>query len=560
MSPRGVPGRPLASCRACLAWGRSFNHGLCRPCREFARRWTIGQCGACRRRLPVKKQHCRLCWCQARLDRSAALGGAIGTHTLLAPHVRRVRHHQLFLADLPAPRDVVGKPHAGRHGVGSGAPGIRRKKPPPAAGQPRLRWVQPPLFDRTPRDYRYGTVDLRRQQPPPNPWLRWALHLAHTRAETHGWDEAVLGAVNRALLMLLADHADGDTIDIADFAAVLRRRGDSVERVSEILAAMGILRDERRPGLERWLEAKLHDLPTGLRDPIYRWAQLLHDGGPRTKARSHSTVRGYVTVLRPILLDWSTRHTHLREITRDDVLAQVTALHGHHKQSAAVALRSLFRWASKTGVIFGNPTSRLRVGRVEYAIPQPLTPDQIRPTIQAARSPHARVAIVLAAVHAARHGDIISMQLSDVDLANRRLVIAGHARPLDDLTHRVLADWLDYRRRRWPNTANAHLLLSRESALRLGPVTHPWINRLLRGLPATLERLRIDRQLDEALTSGGDPLQVAEVFGVCEKTAVRYAAAARQLLDNGAERQNGVHDEPPGRLPLEPPDRPLGSS
>jgi hypothetical protein len=31
------------------------------------------------RSLPVMKGHCRLCWCQARLDRSAALDGAIGT-------------------------------------------------------------------------------------------------------------------------------------------------------------------------------------------------------------------------------------------------------------------------------------------------------------------------------------------------------------------------------------------------------------------------------------------------------------------------------------------------
>jgi hypothetical protein len=75
------------------------------------------------------------------------------------------------------------------------------------------------------------------------------------------------------------------------------------------------------------------------------------------------------------------------------------------------------------------------------------------------------------------------------------------------------------------------VLLSRESALRFSPVTLPWFNRLLRELPATLERLRLDRQLDEAISSGADPLEVATVFGVANSTAVHYAHANRQLLE-----------------------------
>lgn len=221
-------------------------------------------------------------------------------------------------------------------------------------------------------------------------------------------------------------------------------------------------------------------------------------------------------------------------------------------------MRSLFGWAKKNGIVFRNPTGQIKVGHTEYSIPQPLTATQIASTIQAADSGHTRLAIALAAIHAARHTEIRHLHLHDVDLGNRRLSIAGRDRPLDDLTYQVLSDWLDYRRRGWPNTANPHLLLSRESALRLGPVSLPRLNRILRGLPATLERLRIDRQLDEAITSGADPLRVAE-FGICETTAVRYAAAARQLLETGAERQADVHDEPPGTLTLDPPDRPLGS-
>ncbi|WP_251021387.1 hypothetical protein [Streptomyces sp. ISL-98] len=57
----------------------------------------------------------------------------------------------------------------------------------------------------------------------------------------------------------------------------------------------------------------------------------------------------------------------------------------------------------------------------------------------------------------------------------------------------------------------------------------------LRGQDATLERLRVDRQLDEALTHGPDPLHLAEVFGLDEKTAMGYAASARALLEQVAE-------------------------
>jgi len=62
-------------------------------------------------------------------------------------------------------------------------------------------------------------------------------------------------------------------------------------------------------------------------------------------------------------------------------------------------------------------------------------------------------------------------------------------------------------------------------------VSENWLTETCRGLTATLERLRVDRQLEEALTCGGDPLHLAAVFGIDDTTAIRYAAIARQLLE-----------------------------
>lgn len=73
------------------------------------------------------------------------------------------------------------------------------------------------------------------------------------------------------------------------------------------------------------------------------------------------------------------------------------------------------------------------------------------------------------------------------------------------------------------------------TALELGAVSGHWIDAGFRGQEATLERLRVDRQLEEALTHGPDPLHLAVVFGLNEKTAIRYASSARQLLETEIE-------------------------
>ncbi|WP_405640542.1 hypothetical protein [Streptomyces uncialis] len=57
--------------------------------------------------------------------------------------------------------------------------------------------------------------------------------------------------------------------------------------------------------------------------------------------------------------------------------------------------------------------------------------------------------------------------------------------------------------------------------------------RATRNLTASLERLRVRRRLDQALTHGADPLHLALVFGIEEKTALRYADSARRLLQTG---------------------------
>ncbi|WP_306361424.1 hypothetical protein [Nocardia sp. CC227C] len=64
--------------------------------------------------------------------------------------------------------------------------------------------------------------------------------------------------------------------------------------------------------------------------------------------------------------------------------------------------------------------------------------------------------------------------------------------------------------------------------MQTGPVSGTFLQNL-RGLTATLERLRLDRQLEEAITCGADPLHLTVVFGIPDTTVIRWATNARHL-------------------------------
>jgi hypothetical protein len=358
-------------------------------------------------------------------------------------------------------------------------------------------------------------------------------------AETRGFDARVHRELNRNLVALLAGYAEGDIIRVSDFRQVLASRGASQAHTIEVLATMGILADDRAPAFDTWLACRLSGVAPGIAAPTHRWVLLLRDGGPRRHPRKPATAAAYLNAARSALLAWSADHDHLREITRDEVLAYLGGLRGEARMAALVALRSLFTWARRDGVIFANPVSRIKAGARAVPVWQQLTTAQITSAVQAATTPQARLCVALAAVHAARPGQIRALQLDDADLGNRRITIAEHSRPLDDLTRRLLTEWLDHRRTHWPHTANRHLLVSKRSALGTGPVSAPWI-RDLRGLPATLDRLRIDRQLEEALACDADPLHLAAVFGMNTSTAIRYATNARHLLEHAHAAHSSV--------------------
>ncbi|TQC44029.1 hypothetical protein EEB14_39665 [Rhodococcus sp. WS4] len=436
---------------------------------------------------------------------------------------------QLFFARMH--RDhyrIPGRARLGKDGMRGRRPtplGTERRDPTRAGVQLHL-----PLDIR--RDY--SRFDRRRDADLTNPTLIRGRRVAQDFGEAHGWSHALTASVDQALVVLLSGHTSDEKIRYSELISTVRHRG----RVAEILDQLGLLDDDRAPAFETWLERKLDGITPGIRRDVEDWIRALHDGGPRTRPRDPNTVWGYLNRIRPILLGWSHHYHHLREVTRDDILAIANTLQGNKRRHTLSVLRSLFGHCRKNGIIFRDPTTRIRVGPNNYRAILPLEDNEITEATGAATTPATRLAVALAAIHAARSKDIGELLLDDVDLGDRRLTIAGRSRPLDDLTYRALTDWLSYRRTHWPNTANPHLLVNRVTAVRTCPVGKVWITRAFWGLTATLDRLHVDRQLEESLTHGPDPLHLAAVFGISPGTAIRYAAAARHLLETPAEHHD----------------------
>ena len=367
-----------------------------------------------------------------------------------------------------------------------------------------------------------------------SPLLLAATRCAIDLAEIRGWSAATVAGVFYGLKAVLDGHTGEDLVLLSVVRQRVRPRShSSATRVAEVLAELGLLHDDTTAAIRAWIDRRTGELPAGFGRDVRAWLVVLLDGDARTRPRSHATVYFHFGRVRPFIQCWAATRGHLREITSSDVDAVLEPLRGHRRCNAITALRSLFRFARRRGLTFADPTRHLRGGRGRRTV-LPMTAGQIRAVQQAAATPAQRLAIALAAVHAARPGAIRELTLDDIDLPSRRISIARHRQPMGELTRGALLAWLDYRHSAWPGTANRHVLITRKSALGTGPVSASYLADYLgrdqRGI--SLEHIRRDRILAEALATGADPLHLALVFNIDHTNAMAYASAARNLLSS----------------------------
>lgn len=261
------------------------------------------------------------------------------------------------------------------------------------------------------------------------------------------------------------------------------------------------------------------------------WFDVMRNGSttqPRRKPRAHTTIKLYVTGMLPALNTWAADgHCSLREISRDDVIVVLPAP-GPERTMTGRALRSLFTILKARKLVFANPLARVRTWSANQPQPLPMEDlDGLRGALDSTIPGRALLA-ALVAFHGLRTGELRDLKL--IDLRDRHLHITGgvdRVIPLANPVQERLATWLDHRASRWPETTNPHVFIHFRTAARTDAVGPRWI-KLTLDLPGTIQTIRRDRILHEAIATGGDTRRLCDLFGLSINTATRYTDAVRE--------------------------------
>ncbi|NDL57982.1 hypothetical protein [Phytoactinopolyspora mesophila] len=455
-----------------------------------------GTCRSCHRSLAVNRdERCRLC---ATARRNAHLDGDPDWET--EPGQRR--GIQLFLGD-----SFSAPPRAAR---------LRPAPPDPEAAAVPAAGQQMELFSLRPAPDRADGAARTWASSPAGAEL---LAAVTTFDRTRGWPAATTRGVQRAiaLVAVTSSHFDPSPAVLAE----LRRRYLPLRRLREFLAAAELGPFPRQMHPTSLVKHTLGELPAPMVKELTAWiTALTGDDSTHRRTRPHtsSTIDSYLRAVRAAVQQWARHYPSLRQVTDDDVDTHLEPLRGSRRTHTAVALRSLFGTLKAHKMIFADPARHTRPGNYPRRPVLGLddaTRTGLLPSLD--RADH-RLVVLLAAVHALSRADIAKLRLDDVDLHAHTIVMHGHTRPLDTLTHDHLVAWLHERRQRWPNTANPHLLITTQSALGLTSVSTAYFQ----GLPIPVADLRADRLLGQARDTSGDVLALMHLFGLSSRGAARY--------------------------------------
>jgi hypothetical protein len=345
--------------------------------------------------------------------------------------------------------------------------------------------------------------------------------------QARGWAPGTLARARRALVVVLTSgHELGPPPwDAGRLRQFLVSRHRVALRVAEFLTDQGLARLNPRAALEQWLARRLAALPAPFAAEVRTWTEALQGRGPRAgRPRHPRTIEAYSRVLEIPLATWSARYGSLREVTTEDLTAQLEPLTGATRRLALAAMRSLFGTLKARRVLFANPAGPLTSRALQPPPVLPLDATRRARLLGDLDEPAGRLIVLLAGVHALRPSQICALTLDAVGPTADTLQTSGRARPLDRLTADHLRAWLQTRHARWPATANPHLLINRSTAGGTKPVGRSYVQATVRRAGITAAELRADWLLAEAQASGGDPLRLTRLFGISDPTAIRYCA------------------------------------
>jgi hypothetical protein len=188
------------------------------------------------------------------------------------------------------------------------------------------------------------------------PLLRAAAERARQPGEANGWSRSTIRCAIDGLTVLLDGRPEAELVTLTEIRARTSRHA-SAPRVAEVLAGLGLLEDDTVPAVRSWIGRRTAELPPGFAPAVRDWLLVLVDGDARSRPRSATTVYVYCTAVEPLIGRWSAHRSHLREVTAEDIRSGLGKLRGHQLCTTISAVRSLFRFARKHGLILPTPPS-----------------------------------------------------------------------------------------------------------------------------------------------------------------------------------------------------------
>jgi len=438
----------------------------------------------------------------------------------------------LFFANLPAPR----KPKRPKQSVRASRIVLD------AEAVAATEWEQPTLFhiDPDPELLRQATTAGARD------WTYLTDGIVFEHADRFGWSERQTNQVRRSLKMIQLIRPVGSTSIRASEVLRLRRYDSNTNQIStiDVLAAAGLLIDDRVPTIVNYFESKTAGLPQTMTDQLTVWFDIMRHGStipPRRKPRDDHTTRTLILGLAPLLHAWA--ETGIESLAQINARMVTQAMPDELSQRhwADRGLRSVFTILKARKLVFTNPMKELPTVSVRQTIPMPLDPAAIRAALNHP-DPATALGVAIVAFHALTNGQTRAIHLTDI-VDGRLSLPDGRSIPLAEPVKVRLAAWLDHRAARWPRTLNPHLFITQNTAPRLNPPGHtfPW-----KKAGVTPQSLRSDRILQEIYATGGDVRRICDLFGIGIEAALRYSAT----LGHASFRE-----EIPSRTPARPIER-----
>ena len=177
---------------------------------------------------------------------------------------------------------------------------------------------------------------------------------------------------------------------------------------------------------------------------------------------SHNTIAAYKNDLSQFLKFIKRNHksvSHWKDATTDVVASYVHYMGEKSYASSSVArkvaaVKSFFNYLVSENIIGDNPTIEIESPKVEKRLPKPLSLNDVEQLLEAPSNKkgakNLRDTALLTTLYATgmRVTEVVSLQLSDVDLENEVLYCPGkdgqvRELPFNKVTHTVLVDYLE---------------------------------------------------------------------------------------------------------------------